>query len=71
LILGADAVPLGEAAIANPFGLTGPPIGTGPPRPPVTIDELRASALKHPPFAGHLDPTLAEYIRAFSGFVAD
>jgi 2,4-dienoyl-CoA reductase-like NADH-dependent reductase (Old Yellow Enzyme family) len=63
LALGADAVALGRAAIANPdwaFRVSDP--DWAPRRPPVTIAELRASGLNQ---------TFAEYMRSFAGFVAD
>ena len=63
LSLGADAVALGRAAIANPDWAhrAGDP-DWAPRRPPVTIAELRASGLNQ---------TFAEYMRSFAGFVAD
>ncbi len=63
LALGADVVALGRAAIANPaWARHAADPHWSPRRPPVTIEELRASGL---------NPTFAEYMRSFTGFVAD
>lgn len=63
LALGADAVALGRAAIANPdWAHRAADPGWVPRRPPLTVDELRA---------GGLNQTFAEYMRSFAGFVAD
>ena len=63
LALGADAVALGRAAIANPdWAHRAADPDWVPRRPPVTIEELRASGLNQ---------TFAEYMRSFAGFVAD
>ena len=63
LALGADAVSLGRAAIANPhWPQRAADPHWAPRRPPVMIEELRASGLSQ---------TFAEYLRSFVGFVAD
>jgi 2,4-dienoyl-CoA reductase-like NADH-dependent reductase (Old Yellow Enzyme family) len=63
LALGADAVAVGRAAIANPdWARRAADPHWAPRRPPVTIEELRASGLNR---------TFAEYMRSFAGFVAD
>ena len=63
LALGADAVALGRAAIANPdWAHRAADPHWAPRRPPVTIEDLRASGLNQ---------TFAEYMRSFAGFVAD
>ena len=63
LALGADAVALGRAAIANPdWARRASDPDWLPRRPPLTIEELRASGLNQ---------TFAEYMRSFAGFVAD
>jgi 2,4-dienoyl-CoA reductase-like NADH-dependent reductase (Old Yellow Enzyme family) len=62
LAKGADAVVLGRSAIINadwPLRAVDP--AWTPRRPPVTIDELRASGLS---------PVFAEYMRRFQNFVA-
>ena len=63
LALGADAVAVGRAAIANPdWAHHAADPDWVPRRPPVTIEELRASGLNQ---------SVAEYMRSFSGFVTD
>lgn len=63
LELGADAVALGRAAIANPdWPLRAVEPGFEPRRPPLTIAELRDRGLS---------PVFAEYMRAWKGFVKD
>jgi 2,4-dienoyl-CoA reductase-like NADH-dependent reductase (Old Yellow Enzyme family) len=63
LELGADAIALGRAAIANPdWPLDAARPGFEPKRPPLTIAELRER---------DLSPAFAEYMRAWKGFVRD
>jgi 2,4-dienoyl-CoA reductase-like NADH-dependent reductase (Old Yellow Enzyme family) len=63
LALGADAAVVGRAAIANPdWARRAADPHWAPRRPPITIDDLRASGLNQ---------TFAEYLRSFPGFVAD
>ena len=61
LARGADGVALGRAALVNrDWPLRAREVGWEPKRPPVTIEELRASGL---------GPRFAEYMRAWKGFV--
>jgi 2,4-dienoyl-CoA reductase-like NADH-dependent reductase (Old Yellow Enzyme family) len=63
LDLGADAVALGRAAIANPdWPRRVAESGHAPARPPLTADELRARAL---------GPAFLDYMRRWEGFVRD
>jgi 2,4-dienoyl-CoA reductase-like NADH-dependent reductase (Old Yellow Enzyme family) len=62
LVLGADAVALGRAAIANPDWPRRVRNGDGIARPPLTASELRARALSD---------TFVGYMRNWKGFVAD
>ncbi len=63
LALGADCVALGRSAILNPdWPLQAQHEGWDPQRPPVTIDQLLQRSL---------NPTFAEYMRNWKGFVAD
>ncbi|MFI5350526.1 MAG: NADH:flavin oxidoreductase [Elusimicrobiota bacterium] len=62
LSLGADAVALGRAAIANPdWPLRAADPGWTPRLPPLTADELRARGLS---------PKFVEYVRRWKDFVA-
>ncbi|HEY0464348.1 MAG TPA: NADH:flavin oxidoreductase [Polyangiaceae bacterium] len=61
LALGADAIALGRSAILNPdWPLQAASPSFEPLRPPVTIDQLRAL---------DLNPSFAEYMRRWPGFV--
>ncbi|MEO7361852.1 MAG: NADH:flavin oxidoreductase [Gemmatimonadaceae bacterium] len=63
LALGADCVALGRSAIINPdWPLRAEHEGWVPQRPPVTIEELLQRGL---------NPTFANYMRNWKGFVAD
>jgi len=63
LELGADAVALGRAAIANPdWPRRVAEHGNEPKRPPLTAEELRERSL---------GPAFVDYMRRWDGFVAD